>query len=129
MKETRTPPIDRRREPPMERGDPRPRLRGIFITVVISVAYLFSLWLNFNEAARRSATLEIAPAGADYLHVDVNVVNVDLLRSEMTTRISFQVVGQLAEDEVTPATDLQLVLKHQGSAAVRFCEGATDQSH
>jgi hypothetical protein len=34
----------------------------------------------------------------------------DLLRSEMTTRISFQVVGQLAEDELTPATDLQLVL-------------------
>jgi hypothetical protein len=110
MKEMRTSAIDRHREPPVEGSDHRPRLRGLLIAVVILAAYLFSLWLNFNEAGRRSTTLEIPPAGADYLYVHVDVVNVDLLRSEMTTRISFQVVGRLAEDELTPATDLQLVL-------------------
>ena len=110
MREMRTPAIDRRRERPMGRADHRSRLRGILIAIVISTIYLFSLWVSLTEAGRRSATLEIPPAGNDYLYVDVNVVNVDLLRSEMTTRISFQVVGQLAEDELTPATDLQLVL-------------------
>lgn len=110
MQEMRTSATDRRRERPIVGADHRSRLRGTLIAVIISAAYLFSLWLNLNEAARRSATLEIPPAGADYLHVDVNVVNVDLLRSEMTTRISFQVAGHLAEDELTPATDLQLVL-------------------
>jgi hypothetical protein len=124
MKEMRTSAIDRRRKPSMERGNHRSRLRGILIIAVITVAYLFSLWLNLTEAARRSATLEIAPAGADYLHVDVNVVNVDLLRSEMTTRISFQVVGQLAEDELTPATDLQLVLNTiKGQQQFDFAKG------
>jgi hypothetical protein len=110
MEEARTPPIATRREPPMARGDRWSRLRGVLIIVVIATAYLFSLLSSFTEAGRRSATLEIPPAGTDYLYVGVNVVNVDLLRSEMTTRISFRVAGQLAEDELTPATDLRLLL-------------------
>lgn len=108
----------------MEGGDHRLWLRGILIAVVISAAYLFSLWLNFNEAGRRTATLEIPPAGADYLDVRVNVVNVDLLRSEMTARISFQVAGWLAEDELTPATDLQVVLNTiKGQQQFDFAKG------
>ena len=110
MKEMCTPAIDKRRERRMDGGDRRPRLRGVLIIAVISTAYLLSLWFSFTESGRRSATLEIPPAGADYLYVDVNVVNVDLLRSEMTTRIAFHVAGQLAEDELTPTTDLELVL-------------------
>jgi hypothetical protein len=124
MKEMRTPAIDRRRERPTEGADHRSRLRGILIVIVISTIYLFSLWVSLTEAGRRSAILEIPPAGNDYLYVDVNVVNVDLLRSEMTTRISFQVVGQLAEDELTPATDLQLVLNTiRGPQQLNFARG------
>jgi hypothetical protein len=110
MKEIGTLTIDGRRETPIQGRGLRPRLRGILIVAVISAAYLFSLWLNLTEAARRSATLEIPPSSTDYLRVDVNVVNVDLLRAEMTTRISFQAAGRLAEDELTPATNLELVL-------------------
>src|SRR5277367_5390862 len=110
MGEARTPPIATRHEPPIARSDRWSRRRGILIIVVIAAAYLFSLWSSFTEAGRRSSTLEIPPAGTDYLYVGINVVNVDLLRSEMTTRISFQVAGQLAEDELTPATDLRLLL-------------------
>ena len=124
MKDLRNSAIARRRMPPIGHCNNGSRLRGSLITVVIAAAYLFSLWLNLNEAARRSATLEIAAVGADYLHVDVDVVNVDLLRSEMTTRISFQVVGQLAEDELTPATDLQLVLNAiRGQQQFDFAKG------
>lgn len=120
----RTPAIERHRKPAMGRRDFWARLRGILIIAVIAIAYLFSLWLNLNEAARRSAALEIPPAGADYLQVYVNVVNVNLLRSEMTTRIAFQVAGQLAEDELTPATDLQVVLNTiRGQQQFDFAKG------
>ena len=124
MKEMRIPAIDERRERPMDGGDNRSRLRGVLIAAVISAAYLLSLWLSLTESGRRSATLEVPPAGADYLYVDVNVVNVDLLRSEMTTRISFHVAGRLAEDELTPTTDLQLVLNTiEGQQQFDFAEG------
>jgi hypothetical protein len=102
----------------------RPRLRTILITAALSAVYLASLWLNFTEAERRSVTLEIPPAGADYLQMDVNVVHVDLLRSEMTTRISFRLAGRLAQDELTPATDLQLVLNTvNGQQQFDFAKG------
>jgi len=86
-----------------------PRLHAVLIAVV-SAVYLASLWFNFTEAERRSVSLEIPPISADYLQMDVDVVYVDLLRSEITTRISFRLAGRLAQDELTPATDLQLVL-------------------
>ena len=86
-----------------------PRLHAVLIAAV-SAAYLASLWFNFTEAERRSVSLEIPPVSADYLQMDVDVVYVDLLRSEITTRISFRLAGRLAQDELTPATDLQLVL-------------------
>ena len=99
-----------RRELPIVKGYHLPRLRALLIAAVLCTAYLVGLWFSFTEAGRRSVTLEIPPQGADYVHIDVNVAYVDLLRSEMTARIAFHLAGQLAEDEVTPTTDLQLVL-------------------
>lgn len=110
MTQLRTPAPDRHHEAPRKGGSYWPRLRGIIIIAVISAVYGCSLWLSLTEAGRRSAALEIRPTSNDYLYVDVNVVNVDLLRSQMTTRLAFQVAGQLAQDELTPATNLQLVL-------------------
>ncbi len=72
--------------------------------------YFSVIWLNFTESARRSINLEIPSHGNAYLLINVDLVNVDLQRREMTARITFSVNGTLAEDEVTPATDLQLVL-------------------
>ena len=120
----RTPAINRRREQPEESRDNGSRLRGILIAVVFSAIYLFSVWFSLTEAERRSVTLEIPAAGTDYLYLDVNVVNVDLLRAEITTRVSLQVVGQLAQDELTPATDLQLVLNTaRGGQQFEFAKG------
>lgn len=72
--------------------------------------YLSSLWLIFTAADRRSIVLDIPPAGADYMRADVRVVHVDLIRAEMTTRITLHPEGKLAQDRVTPATDFNLVL-------------------
>jgi len=87
-----------------------PRLRTILTAIALAALYLTSLWFAITEASRRSVSLEVPPVGTDHLIMNVNVVHVDLLRSEMTTRISFHLAGKLARDEVTPATDLQLVL-------------------
>jgi hypothetical protein len=105
-------------------GDDRRRLRTILVTSVFAAIYLSLVWLNLSEAERRSATLEIFPTGADYLRVDINVVHVDLLRSEMTTRIWFRVAGQLSEDDTSPKTDLQLVLNTvHGQQQFDFAKG------
>ncbi len=124
VKRVSSPVIAKRREPPIEGGHYSARLRAILIGTALSALYLFALWFAFNESERRSVTLEILPKGADYLEMDVTVAHVDLLRSEMTTRISFHVAGQLAQDEVTPATDLQLVLNSvRGQQQFNFAEG------
>lgn len=116
--------MDRRHEQPKEGGTNWSRLRGTLIAVAIIAVYLFSVWFSLTEAERRSVTLEIPPAGTDYLYLDVNVVNVDLLRAEITTRITFQVLGKLAQDELTPATDLQLVLNTaRGRQQFEFAKG------
>jgi hypothetical protein len=113
---------DRRELPP--RGPRHPRLRTILTAIALSALYLLSLWLAITEAGRRSVSLEIPPQGADYLILDVSVVHVDLLRSEMTTRISFHLAGQLVQDEVMPATDLQLILNTvHGQQQFDFAKG------
>lgn len=87
-----------------------PQLRTILIAISLGLIYLLFVWSNFTDGSRRSVSLQISPQGADHLVMDVNVAYVDLLRAEMTTRISFHVAGKLSQDEVTPATNLQLVL-------------------
>lgn len=103
-------PATAKRIEPSQQDAHSPRLRTILSAIVLSAFYLFTLWFTFTEAGRRSVTLEVPPASADHLAMDVSVVYVDLLRSEMTTRISFQLAGEIAREEVTPAIDLHLVL-------------------
>ena len=88
----------------------RPRLRTVLTVIAIFLLYLLAIWRAYSEAERRSVSLEVAPRGADHLIMDISVARVDLQRLELTTRISFRLAGQLAQDEVTPATDLQLIL-------------------
>jgi hypothetical protein len=96
----------------MKSATPRysPRLRSILIGIAMGAVYLFSLRLGFNEAEHRSVALEIPTASADHIAVDVNVMLVDLAHSEMTARISLHLAGKLAQDALTPAVDLKLVL-------------------
>jgi hypothetical protein len=100
------------------------RVRTILTAVGLAALYLLSLWLAMNEAERRSISLQSQPQGADHLIMDVNVVHVDPLRSEMTTRISFRLAGKLAQNEVTLANDLQLILNTvHGQQQFNFVKG------
>ncbi|MDT8069556.1 MAG: DUF4436 family protein [Terriglobia bacterium] len=94
------------------------------LLLVLLGIYFSVIWLNFTESARRSINLEIPSHGNDYLLIDVDLINVDLQRREMTARITFSATGNLAEDEVTPATDLQLVLNTvRGQQQITFPKG------
>jgi hypothetical protein len=92
-----------------KRTTPR-NLRTILSAVALIVLYLLYLWYAISEVRWRSISLEVPPEGADYLLMDVSITRVDPVRAEMTARISFHLAGQLALDEVTPSTGLQLVL-------------------
>src|SRR5258706_127455 len=91
------PAIDRNEELP-EGFHYWPPLRAALIAVIIFAVYLSGLWMNFTEGDRRTLALEIPSAGADYLQMDVNVAHADLLRSEITARITFRLAGKLAQD-------------------------------
>jgi len=115
--------ITERRELPTKSHN-TPRLRTILIAITLFAMYLFVLARAVTEAGRRSVSLEIPPEGADYMLTDISVTYVDLLRSEMTTRISFQLAGQIAQDAVTPATDLHLILNTvRGQQEFEFPKG------
>ncbi len=116
--------IAKRGEPPTEGSRHSPRLRTILIVAALSAVYLLAVWDNLAEVGCLSLRLEIPSEGADYLLMEVNVAHVDLLRSELKARTAFHLVGHLAEDEVTPATDLRLVLNSvHGQQQFNFARG------
>jgi hypothetical protein len=80
--------------------------------------------MTFTDTDRRALSFNIPPAGADYLRLDVSVVHVDLLRAEMTTRISVHLAGRLAQDDTTPSSDLKIVLNTiSGTQEFFFAKG------
>jgi hypothetical protein len=87
--------------------------KNVFLVLgaaVLAGTYLFSIWLTFTDAERRGLSLEVPAASADHMTIDLDVVDVDESRLEMTARLSFRLMGKLAQDEATPARDLKLVL-------------------
>ena len=105
------------------------RLNAKNVTVAIAAAllvavYLTSIWMTFTDAERRAFSLEVPAASADRMNVDINVVTVNVPRLEMTTRLSVQLAGRLAQDQTTPARDLKLVLNTiSGPQEFKFAKG------
>ena len=97
-----------------------------FLTAFVLLAfYVATLWFAFTEAERRTVSLEIPPHTADYLLMEVTVAHVDLMRSELTARISFRPVGKLSEGDFTPASDMQLILNSvRGQQQFDFRKGS-----
>ncbi len=89
---------------------PRRRPYALATAFALLAFYVISLWFNFTEAERRTVSLDIPSHTADHLLMEVNVAHVDLMRSELTARISFRPVGKLSDADFTPTTNMQLVL-------------------
>lgn len=96
----------------------------IGVTVLVMVAYLVGLLRNLDESRRRSLQLAEAPVSGDDVSVSLRVVAVNPGSSEMRTRVSFRVDGDLAKDPVTPAVDLKLFLNDiRGPQEIEFPRG------
>jgi len=79
------------------------------IVFVLSIMVIYSVTLmhNVNESERRSLHLnEELPTGS-YIELSFQVIAVDLAKSEITTRVSLRLSGNLAKDPVTPSEDLK----------------------
>jgi hypothetical protein len=79
----------------------------IAFVVFILIFYSATLIHNLNESQRRSLQLKEAPATGSYVDVSFQVIAINSTSSEMTTRVTFRLNGDLAKDPVTPAVDLK----------------------
>ena len=79
----------------------------IVFVVSILIFYSATLTYNVNESQRRSLQLKEEPAAENYVDVSFQVIAMDPARSEMTTRVSLRLSGDLAKDPVTPSEDLR----------------------
>src|SRR5882672_11131019 len=82
----------------------------IGIALLVIVFYASILLRNLNESERRALQLKENPIAGDYVGASLRIVAAKPSSSEMTARISFRLGGDVAQDPVTPAVDLQLFL-------------------
>lgn len=96
----------------------------ILIILLVLGMYLGSLVLNFTERERRSLDVQEGVQESDQVHVSVRVVEANPTASEITASFSFRLSGNIAQDAVTPAVDLRLLLNSiRGSQYFDFPKG------
>jgi len=83
----------------------------LLISILVSV-YCALLFRSLNESARRSLRLRDDTDATDHIVISVVATGVNPLTQELTAQISFRPQGALAQDEVTPAVDLKLLVNN-----------------
>lgn len=95
----------------------------IFVASIL-VIYAATLIHNLNESQRRSLQLKEAPLTGNQVDVSFQVISMNLASSEMTTRVSFLLRGDIAKDPVTPSVDLKLFVNGiLGPQEINFARG------
>ncbi|MGB9432862.1 MAG: DUF4436 family protein [Candidatus Acidiferrum sp.] len=87
---------------------------GILFVVCLVALYTAVLVGGSTESKRRSLQLRDEVSAADRVVVSVLVTNVNPAGQEFTARLGFRLAGAIAREEVTPATDLQLLVNNVG---------------
>jgi hypothetical protein len=85
------------------------RLKTVVLFASLAFVYCFVLLRSLNEGSRRSLQLRDDTDAADHIVISVLVTGVNPATQELTAQISFRPQGALAQDEVTPAVDLELL--------------------
>ena len=96
------------------------------IAFVLSILAIYSATLmhNVNESERRSLLLKDESTAKNYVDVSFRVISIDLTRSEMTTRVSLRLSGDLGKDPVTPSDDLKFFVNGiLGPQEIQFPHG------
>ena len=89
------------------------KLRVLFLVCLVAL-YTTVLVLGSTERTRRSLQLSDEVSAADRVVVSILVTNVNPASHELTAQLGFRLAGVIARDEVTPATDLQLLVNNVG---------------
>ena len=100
------------------------KILQVLVILLVLVAYVAILVRNLHESERRSLYLKSEALAANQVLVSIRIVNVDTNTGEMTARISLQLAGSMAKDEVTPTADLKLLLNSfRGMQEFEFPKG------
>jgi hypothetical protein len=85
------------------------RFKKVALFTILAFVYCFVLLRNLNEGSRRSLQLRDDTDAADHIVISVLVTGVNPATQELTAQISLRPQGALAQDEVTPSVDLELL--------------------
>src|SRR5258708_36177547 len=96
----------------------------IALVILVMSAYVTVVFRNLNESERRSLALTQSRVDADNVGISLRVVSVNPGSSELTARISFRLGDKLAQDRVTPTTDLKFFVNYiRGHQEIDFPRG------
>jgi hypothetical protein len=99
------------------------RLRTLLILFLL-VVYIALLLRSLSESQRRSLQLRNDTDSADHVNISVLVTGVNPVTQELTAQIGLRPQGALAQDEVTPAEDLELLTNNvRSQQAFAFPKG------
>jgi hypothetical protein len=82
------------------------------LILFLLVLYCAVLLRNLNEGTRRSLKLRDDTDSTDHVAISVLVTGVNPATQELTAQISLRPQGAIAQDEVTPAVDLKLLINN-----------------
>jgi hypothetical protein len=99
------------------------RLRTLLVLSLL-VVYIAVLLRSLSESQRRSLRLRDDTDSADHVDISVLVTGVNPVTQELTAQIGLRPQGALAQDEVTPAVDLELLTNNvRNQQAFAFPKG------
>jgi hypothetical protein len=100
------------------------RFRTLLIIIPLLVFYCLVLLRNLDEGSLRSLQLRDDTSSADHIFVSVLVTAVNPATQELTAQISLRPQGTMAQDKVTPAVDLKLLVNNvRGQQEFDFPKG------
>ena len=101
----------------------RTRLRIAVVLGIIAI-YVTVLVRGSTESTRRTLQLRDETSAQDRVAVSVLVTNVNPVTQELTAQLGFRLAGNIARDEVTPATDMTLLINNvRGQQEFDFPQG------
>ena len=96
---------------------------GIVIALAFLAVYITGLVANIGERKRRSLELKDEVAVADRVLVSITVIKVDPAARQLTARLRFRPVGNLAHDSVSPNVKQKFYVNNSpGQQAFEFPE-------
>ncbi|HTV04168.1 MAG TPA: DUF4436 family protein [Acidobacteriaceae bacterium] len=88
--------------------------------------YVTALQRNIHERSERSLELTNNVTAANRVDVDVTVIGADPTTRELTARLRFQLMGDIAKDVATPKVDLRFIVNNSvGQRVFQFPKGET----